>query len=73
MTPGRLVVPVQPDGNYPDIEPVEKHSDVQRGIEPIYQSPKPQGDGRGGFIRAPSSGPRFGDLHRRHPQRGAPA
>jgi hypothetical protein len=35
MTPDHLVVPVQPDGNYPDIEPVEKHSDVQRGIEPI--------------------------------------
>jgi hypothetical protein len=28
-------VPVQPGGNYPDIEPVKKHSDVQRGIEPI--------------------------------------
>jgi hypothetical protein len=27
---------VQPDGNYPDIEAVEKHSDEQRGIEPIY-------------------------------------
>jgi hypothetical protein len=38
MTPGRLVVPVQPDGNYSDIEPVMKHSDVQRGIEPIYQA-----------------------------------
>jgi hypothetical protein len=36
MTPGHLVVPVQPDGNYPDIEPVMKHSDVQRGIGPIY-------------------------------------
>ena len=28
MTPGRLVVPVQPDGKYPDIEAVKKHSDV---------------------------------------------
>jgi hypothetical protein len=38
MTPGHLVVPVQPDGNCPDIEPAMKHSDVQRGIgEPIYQ------------------------------------
>jgi hypothetical protein len=27
---------VQPGGNYPGIEPVKKHSDVQRGIEPIY-------------------------------------
>jgi hypothetical protein len=33
-----LVVPVQPGGSYPDIEPVKKHSDVQRGIEPIYHS-----------------------------------
>jgi hypothetical protein len=37
VRPDRLVVPVQPGGNYPDIEPVKKNSDVQRGIEPIYQ------------------------------------
>jgi hypothetical protein len=35
VRPDRLVVPVQPGGSYPDIEPVKKHSDVQRGIEPI--------------------------------------
>jgi hypothetical protein len=28
---------LQPGGNYPDTEPVKKHSDVQRGIEPIYR------------------------------------
>jgi hypothetical protein len=28
MAPDRLVVPVQPDGNYPDIEAVKKHSDA---------------------------------------------
>jgi hypothetical protein len=29
MTPDRLVVPAPPpDGNYPDIEAVKKHSDV---------------------------------------------
>jgi hypothetical protein len=38
MTPDHLVVPVQPDGNYPDIESVMKHSDVQRGIGPISHS-----------------------------------
>ena len=39
MTPDRLVVPAPPpDGNCPDIEAVMKHSDVQRGIEPVYQS-----------------------------------
>ena len=38
VRPDRLVVPVQPGGNYPGIEPVKKHSDVQRGIEPVYQS-----------------------------------
>ena len=27
-----------PDGNCPDIEAVMQHSDVQRGIEPVYQS-----------------------------------
>jgi hypothetical protein len=26
MTPDRLVVPVQPDGNYPDIKAVKKHT-----------------------------------------------
>jgi hypothetical protein len=40
----RLVVPVQPGGSsYPDIEPVKKHRDMQRGIEPIYQSAWPTG------------------------------
>jgi hypothetical protein len=29
-----------PDGNYPDIEPVKKHRDVQHGIEPVYQEGK---------------------------------
>jgi hypothetical protein len=37
VRPDRLVVLVQPGGNCPDIEPVEKRGDVQRGIEPIYQ------------------------------------
>jgi hypothetical protein len=43
MTPDHLVVPVQPDGNYPDpdIEPVKKHRGVQRGIKHIYQSAWP--------------------------------
>ena len=34
--PGRASA--QPDGNYPDIESVMKHSDVQRGIGPISHS-----------------------------------
>jgi hypothetical protein len=50
VRPGRLVGPVQPGGNYPDIELTKKHSDVQRGIEPIYQeaihTPPPQGPGK---------------------------
>jgi hypothetical protein len=39
VRPDRLVVPVQPGGNYPDIEPVKKHSDVQRAARYAVSRP----------------------------------